>query len=382
MTSAGSGTSTYAFAGEWQDSYIKLLYLRARWYGGDTGRFTTRDVWPPDYTRPQSLNGWAYVEGNPINRLDPSGLSSCNTRTCQIMRNELKPHIVAAARRFNLRTFTNMTDEGFAAMLGAKLLFENAVTCNEPSVIGGQFSCLQYSQEIAQEVLGAGNLNYELYWRQRDLANDVAPEVAGITYGRANVNIQQSVQAQLWWQALGQNVGAYQGVGNYQSYNTVATALVGSMNSTNWYLWLLAIHQSETLALMDDRQGLERQALVMTHAGFLSYEGVAGAPANQRNLCWGANAGLPTNEISAFRIAVIVFGGYGQVDVANWAPSGSQSDVIHRAAKWVRLIPTASGMLDLNAREGVDYHSYTALDALILQDLNYDYGREFLPNPR
>jgi RHS repeat-associated protein len=64
------------WAHELADSYIKLLYLRARWYSGDTGRFTTRDVWPPDYTRPQSLNGFAYVEGNPINRIDPSGHQS------------------------------------------------------------------------------------------------------------------------------------------------------------------------------------------------------------------------------------------------------------------------------------------------------------------
>ncbi|MBI1801352.1 MAG: RHS repeat-associated core domain-containing protein, partial [Chloroflexi bacterium] len=73
MSSAGSGTSIYGWTGEQADSYIKLLYLRARWYSGDTGRFTTRDVWPSDYTRPQSLNGFAYVEANPINRVDPSG---------------------------------------------------------------------------------------------------------------------------------------------------------------------------------------------------------------------------------------------------------------------------------------------------------------------
>jgi hypothetical protein len=38
-----------------------------------TGRFTTRDTWPPNYNRPLTLNGWSYVEGNPINRLDPTG---------------------------------------------------------------------------------------------------------------------------------------------------------------------------------------------------------------------------------------------------------------------------------------------------------------------
>jgi hypothetical protein len=38
-----------------------------------TGRFTTYDVTPPDYARPQSVNSFAYVEGNPVNFVDPSG---------------------------------------------------------------------------------------------------------------------------------------------------------------------------------------------------------------------------------------------------------------------------------------------------------------------
>src|SRR3990172_777241 len=69
MTSSGSGLTNYGFTGEWTDGYIKLLYLRSRYYAPETARFLTRDVWPGDYTRPLSLNGWNYVEGNPINRV-------------------------------------------------------------------------------------------------------------------------------------------------------------------------------------------------------------------------------------------------------------------------------------------------------------------------
>ena len=38
------------------------------------GRFMTRDTWAGDYNRPLSLNKWNYVEGNPVNFTDPSGL--------------------------------------------------------------------------------------------------------------------------------------------------------------------------------------------------------------------------------------------------------------------------------------------------------------------
>ena len=73
MSSAGTGTTNYNFAGEWRDATTNLFYLRARYYSGTQGRFLTADSWLGEYTRPQSLNGFAYVEGNPINRVDPSG---------------------------------------------------------------------------------------------------------------------------------------------------------------------------------------------------------------------------------------------------------------------------------------------------------------------
>ena len=75
LASAGDGDSSYGFTGEMQDSYIKLIYLRSRMYSPVAGRFLTKDSWQGNYTRPLSLNGWNYVESNPINRTDPSGHS-------------------------------------------------------------------------------------------------------------------------------------------------------------------------------------------------------------------------------------------------------------------------------------------------------------------
>ena len=69
----GTASSRYAFTGEDYDTYIKLVFLRARYYSPETGGFLSKDTWQGDYTRPQSLNGWGYVEENPINRIDPSG---------------------------------------------------------------------------------------------------------------------------------------------------------------------------------------------------------------------------------------------------------------------------------------------------------------------
>ena len=72
LTSAGSGATSYGYSGEMTDA-TGLIYLRARYLDTSQGRFLSKDTWHGDYNRPLSLNGWNYVEANPINATDPSG---------------------------------------------------------------------------------------------------------------------------------------------------------------------------------------------------------------------------------------------------------------------------------------------------------------------
>jgi len=73
MNSAGSGASPFAYTSEQVDA-SGLTYLRACYYAGNIGRFLTRDTWMGDYDRPLSFNRWNYVEANPVNYTDPTGL--------------------------------------------------------------------------------------------------------------------------------------------------------------------------------------------------------------------------------------------------------------------------------------------------------------------
>ena len=73
ISSVGTGTSAYQFTGEMRDP-SGLTYLRARYLDSSVGRFISRDTWGGDYNRPLSLNRWNYVEGNPVNSADPTGL--------------------------------------------------------------------------------------------------------------------------------------------------------------------------------------------------------------------------------------------------------------------------------------------------------------------
>ncbi len=75
LSSSGSGQSVYGFTGEERDQ-SGLIFLRARYLQPRLGIFLARDPWSGDTLRPQSLNGFAYVEGNPVNRVDQNGKAS------------------------------------------------------------------------------------------------------------------------------------------------------------------------------------------------------------------------------------------------------------------------------------------------------------------
>ncbi len=69
----GSIPTDSSLTGEWTDPN-DLLYLRARYYAPGTGVFTALDPFEGSASRPMSLNGYSWVEGNTPNRTDPTGL--------------------------------------------------------------------------------------------------------------------------------------------------------------------------------------------------------------------------------------------------------------------------------------------------------------------
>jgi RHS repeat-associated protein len=71
--SSGASHTDYGFTGESYGDSTQLIYLRARFYNPSDGRFQSRDTWSGNVNRPMSMNRWMYVEGNPVNRIDPSG---------------------------------------------------------------------------------------------------------------------------------------------------------------------------------------------------------------------------------------------------------------------------------------------------------------------
>ena len=61
------------FTGHHHDDGIGLIYMNARFFVPEIGRFAAPDSIVPDATNPQSLNRYSYVENNPMGFTDPSG---------------------------------------------------------------------------------------------------------------------------------------------------------------------------------------------------------------------------------------------------------------------------------------------------------------------
>ena len=65
--------SFYGYNAEETNPVTGLQYLRARYYDGATGRFSTADSYLGDVTNPLTLNRYIYTLNNPVMYNDPSG---------------------------------------------------------------------------------------------------------------------------------------------------------------------------------------------------------------------------------------------------------------------------------------------------------------------
>lgn len=68
-----SRLSSLGYSGEHFDAAAQQQYLRARFYSPTTGRFNRLDPFAGNMRDPQSLHKRAYVHGDPIQNIDPTG---------------------------------------------------------------------------------------------------------------------------------------------------------------------------------------------------------------------------------------------------------------------------------------------------------------------
>lgn len=69
----GDVATSFGFAGEQSDASTGLVFLRARYYDVQTGRFISKDPFSGITPLPQTLHAYTYGFNNPVNHTDPSG---------------------------------------------------------------------------------------------------------------------------------------------------------------------------------------------------------------------------------------------------------------------------------------------------------------------
>jgi len=80
----GSMPNVYLYRGEQYDPDLNLYYLRARYSNPMTGRFLTRDQGIADVADPQTFHKYLYSAADPVNRIDPTGLSDSEEQGLQV----------------------------------------------------------------------------------------------------------------------------------------------------------------------------------------------------------------------------------------------------------------------------------------------------------
>jgi RHS repeat-associated protein len=71
---ATTALTSLGYSGEHFDAKAQEHYLRARWYDPASGRFNRLDPFAGNMQDPQSLHRYAYVHGDPIGGIDPTGM--------------------------------------------------------------------------------------------------------------------------------------------------------------------------------------------------------------------------------------------------------------------------------------------------------------------
>jgi RHS repeat-associated protein len=73
LASSGTTQNNYLYTGQQYDANIGFYYLRARYYGSETGRFMSIDPLEGVLFEPITLHRYLYAGDDPLNNADPSG---------------------------------------------------------------------------------------------------------------------------------------------------------------------------------------------------------------------------------------------------------------------------------------------------------------------
>jgi RHS repeat-associated protein len=139
LASSGTTQNVYLYTGEQFDLNMGFYYLRARYYNQGTGRFIRTDPLEGNIFDPVSLHRYLYANGDPVNKVDPSGeivleslavlgfiAAIVGIYTAVSVKIKLKAEVFDGTRNFRVR-FCN----GFQAGIGFGGGYQAAIIAEE-----------------------------------------------------------------------------------------------------------------------------------------------------------------------------------------------------------------------------------------------------------
>jgi RHS repeat-associated protein len=76
LASSETVANPYRYASYRYDTATGLYYCWNRYYAPELARFLTRDIYPGELSDPVTMNPYLYCGGDPVNRVDPTGMYS------------------------------------------------------------------------------------------------------------------------------------------------------------------------------------------------------------------------------------------------------------------------------------------------------------------
>lgn len=191
----GATDNQHRYRGEYQDLVTGDVYLRARWYASQLGRFDSRDPFTGFTVEPVTLGKYQYASDDPINGSDPFGLFTLG---------EINVNINTIASNFATRASTAFqVKDKFDNFHEATKLISGVVTGAPFDAVSAVFLALEFLP-FGSALKVIGNIPAKLGKGSLDGASDALTDF----YRKANKAIVKASEAGGLTQLIGESGAA------------------------------------------------------------------------------------------------------------------------------------------------------------------------------
>ena len=277
------------------------------------GIFLSHDPVSGDVMQPESMNGFNYAEGDPANRVDPTGQVSEEEKW--YMRHLYNNYIKDTVSRLHDQALTNLSDGAFAAMIAAKFLVEDATPYADSQPFG--------RERATKDILMGSVPGWVAIAVQKREGQEYS-------WGPANIPMSLADRYLAWWEETYAQCPRLENFQTeyYRARSELESDLLrGIFDPTSLiFLNIYAPYEQVAQELLTDKGAVEGMALAILES-------------SDRARKYWRSIGQPSHELSAYTIALGVLSPKTQDDLLypldRWKTQGFAWDWVDTAVPWV-----------------------------------------------